>query len=131
MTVLQKAVQKILSLTVCSFKQNDTKLASDIEPLEQAIDTIIDMIRSRHIARLQQGDCTIEQGFVLTDLLTDCERISDHCSNVGVAILETARGSFSTHARLGSVKKDPSPDFLRQYEYHLSQYPLSKIDSGN
>lgn len=130
LAVLQKAVQEILSLTVCSFKQNDTKLASDIEPLEQAIDTIIDMIRSRHIARLQQGDCTIEQGFVLTDLLTDCERISDHCSNVGVAILETAQGSFATHARLGSVKKDPSPDFLRQYEHHLSQYPLPEMNSG-
>ncbi len=122
--VLADAVKEILGNTAEAFAQNDVNLAADIEPLEQVIDDLIDTIRARHIARLQNGNCTIELGFILTDFLTDCERISDHCSNVGVALLETAHGTFDTHARLGKIKSRPSEDFRQSYERYARTYAL-------
>ena len=125
--VLTDAVQAILQNAVESFKDNDLERATEIEPLEQVIDTLIDTIRARHITRLQSGNCTIELGFVLTDFLTDCERISDHCSNIGVAILETAHGSFDTHARLKEIKDRSNEDFRQSYEKYLRTYSLQNI----
>ncbi len=122
--VLTDAVQDILAKSVSAFRENKVELAYEIEPLEQVIDGLIDTIRARHIARLQSGNCTIELGFILTDFLTDCERISDHCSNIGVAILETAHGSFDVHARLGSIKKQPTEDFRQSFENYARKYSL-------
>jgi phosphate:Na+ symporter len=74
--------------------------------------------------RLQSGNCTIELGFILTDFLTDCERISDHCSNVGVALLETAHGTFDTHARLKEIKAKGNEDFRQSYTSYLGKFSL-------
>ena len=125
--VLTDAVQDILGKAAKAFKDNDVELATEIEPLEQVIDMLIDTIRARHITRLQSGNCTIELGFVLTDFLTDCERISDHCSNIGVAILETAHGSFDTHARLKEIKSRSNENFRQSYESYLREYSLQNI----
>lgn len=122
--VLTDAVQAILANTATAFAQNDLTAAADIEPLEQVIDDLINTIRTRHITRLQSGNCTIELGFILTDFLTDCERISDHCSNIGVALLETAHGTFDTHARLGKIKSRPNEDFRQSYERYSRTYAL-------
>ncbi len=122
--VLTDAVQEILGNAVKAFRDNDVTAAMDIEPLEQVIDLLIDTIRARHITRLQSGNCTIELGFILTDFLTDCERISDHCSNIGVAILETAHGTFDTHARLKEIKARTNEDFRQSYEAYLRRFPL-------
>ncbi len=122
--VLIAAVQEILHNTVTAFAEKDLAAATEIEPLEQVIDTLIDTIRGRHIVRLQSGNCTIELGFILTDFLTDCERISDHCSNVGVALLETAHGTFDTHARLRAIKAKGNEDFRQSYAGYLSKFSL-------
>ncbi len=122
--VLTDAVGTILAEAVTAFSTNDVALAVEIEPLEQVIDNLIDTIRARHITRLQSGNCTIELGFVLTDFLTDCERISDHCSNIGVAIMETAHGTFDTHARLKSIKARPGEDFRQSFEKYQRQFSL-------
>ncbi len=122
--VLIGAVEEILNNTVTAFTERDIAAALDVEPLEQVIDTLIDTIRGRHIVRLQSGNCTIELGFILTDFLTDCERISDHCSNVGVALLETAHGTFDTHARLKAIKSQGNEDFRQSYTAYLNKFSL-------
>lgn len=119
LATLAEAVTEILKNTVKAFKDNDLASARSIEPLEQVIDTLITEIRTRHISRLQKGSCTIELGFVLTDLLTNCERISDHCSNIAVAMIEAAHGTFDTHEYLHAVKTRPDSDFSEQCaEWH-------------
>lgn len=119
LSTLAKAISEILQNTVTAFRENDLAVARSIEPLEQVIDTLITEIRTRHISRLQKGSCTIELGFVLTDLLTNCERISDHCSNIAVAMIEAAHGTFDTHEYLHAVKTQPDSDFKEQCsEWH-------------
>lgn len=119
LSTLAAAVAEILQNTVKAFSEEDLALARSVEPLEQAIDTLITEIRTRHISRLQKGSCTIELGFILTDLLTNCERISDHCSNIAVAMIEAAHGTFDTHEYLHTLKSQANTDFNEQYaEWH-------------
>ncbi|MFR7855653.1 MAG: Na/Pi cotransporter family protein, partial [Acutalibacteraceae bacterium] len=99
---LSAALHEILDMTAKAFKTSDVQLASSVEPLEQVIDKLISEIKNRHVERLQKGNCTIELGFVLTDLLTTYERVSDHCSNVAVAVLESKHGTFETHEYLNN-----------------------------
>lgn len=126
--VLVAAVQEILHNAVTAFTSRDLEAAREIEPLEQVIDTLIDTIRSRHIQRLQSGNCTIELGFILTDFLTDCERISDHCSNIGVALLETAHGTFDTHARLKEIKAKDNEEFRQSYAVYMNKFNLNTAE---
>lgn len=121
---LTAALNEILELTISAFAHNDTLSATKVEPLEQVIDVLISKARSGHIDRLQQGRCTIQMGFVLSDLLTDYERISDHCSNVAVAIIETAVGSFDTHAYLNDIKTGGSRDFVNDYRAFGKKYHI-------
>ena len=100
---LSAALHEILDMTAKAFKTSDVQLASSVEPLEQVIDKLISEIKNRHVERLQKGNCTIELGFVLTDLLTNYERVSDHCSNVAVAVLESKHGTFETHEYLNNI----------------------------
>ncbi len=122
--IMTAAVTRILHNTVAAFTENNLSAAADIEPLEQVIDNLIDTVRTRHIVRLQEGNCTIELGFVLTDFLTDCERISDHCSNVGVALLETAEGTFDTHERLRTIKDKSSEDYRQTFARYTAEFAL-------
>ena len=121
---LSDAVSEILSITVKSFKNNDIALAAKVEPLEEVIDKITQDIRGRHIARLKKGECTIELGFVLTDVLTNFERISDHCSNIAVAVIETQRGMFDSHEYLHAVKAENDGKFAEYYDRYLKQYTV-------
>lgn len=114
LATLSEAIEEILKNTISAFVSGDLTTAKSIEPLEQVIDTLITEIRTRHISRLQKGSCTIELGFVLTDLLTNCERISDHCSNIAVAMIEAAHGTFDTHEYLHLVKTEPDSNFKEQ-----------------
>lgn len=104
LSVLTSAIDEILDITFKAYKNNDIELATKVEPLEQVIDHLISDIRDRHINRLQKGECTIELGFILSDLLTNYERISDHCSNIAVAIIEVSHNTFDTHKYLNGVK---------------------------
>lgn len=120
--VLTLALSEILTRTVTSFTSNNFKLAAMVEPLEQVMDTLIEEVKSRHIDRLQRGMCTIELGFVLSDILTNYERISDHCSNIAVAVIEARNDSFESHEYLHAVKK--GADFEAQYKAFLRKYSL-------
>ncbi len=120
--ILTLALSEILTRTVTSFTSNNLKLAAMVEPLEQVMDTLIEEVKSRHVERLQRGKCTIELGFVLSDILTNYERISDHCSNIAVAVIETRGDSFESHEYLHAVKK--GADFEAQYKAFLRKYSL-------
>ena len=98
--VLEGAVQDVLSRTTDAFRKADLHLASKVEPMETVVDELVRAIKARHVARLQAGSCSIEYGFVLEDLLTNYERVCDHCSNVAVAQIEVAQDSFDTHAKI-------------------------------
>ena len=121
---LSAALHEILDMTAKAFKTSDVQLASSVEPLEQVIDTLISEINNRHIERLQKGNCTIELGFVLTDLLTNYERVSDHCSNVAVAVLESKHGTFETHEYLNNIRSDGTGSFGRLYEEYSERYSI-------
>lgn len=121
LSVLEAAVQDIVTRTVTCFAQKDLYLAGKIEPLKQVVDGLVREVKTRHIARLQNGQCPIRYGFVLDDLLTNCERIADHCSNIAVALIEVTRGSFDTHAYL-SQQKESSEQFSRRYEEYRTRY---------
>ena len=123
LSVLTDALNEILALTKEAFAKTDVDIAFKIEPLEQVIDKLIYDIKANHITRLQSGNCTIELGFVLHDLLTNYERVSDHCSNVAVAIIETAHGSFQTHEYLRDVKRT-NEEFKKDYEEYLEKFAL-------
>lgn len=125
MQTISAALSEIVSMTLHAFVQNDLKVAEKIEPLEQVIDTLTANIRSRHIARLKAGNCTVESGFILLDILTGIERISDHCSNIAVAIIELSHDSFDTHSYLQAVKSQNSGDFAKNYSEFLNTYSLN------
>ena len=121
--VLKTALSDILSLTTAAFIGGDVAAASRVEPLEQVIDELIDEIRARHITRLQKGHCTVEMGFVLADLLNNYERISDHCSNLAVSVIETfTKTDAGAHAYLEEVKK--SFDFNAEFNEDMAKYAL-------
>ena len=121
---LTDAVFEILNITVKAFKNDDIALAETVEPLEQVIDVLTQNIKSRHINRLTKGDCTIELGFILMDTLTNFERISDHCSNIAVAVIEAQRDVFDPHQYINSVKNDASGKFDECYKKYLKQYSI-------
>ena len=113
--VINAAVKEILSMSVSSLKEENLEIASQVEPLEQVIDRLKRKIKNGHISRLKQGDCTMELGFILSDLLTNYERISDHCSNIAVCFIEIAHGSFDTHEYLNHVKNEDDAEFNNLY----------------
>ena len=97
LAVLTEALNEIMTLTLESFEKDDQQQAKLIEPLEEVIDDLTKEIKNRHIDRLKTGECRVELGIILTDYITNCERVSDHCSNVGVCIIQTKNSSFETH----------------------------------
>ncbi len=124
--VLVSALNEVLEITTTAFKNNDVALAETVEPLEQVIDKLSDRLKTRHIKRLQAGTCTIEMGFILTDILTSCERVSDHCSNIAVNIIQINQESFETHEYLSGIKSDDDSRFAQRYADYLEKYALPK-----
>ena len=124
--VLLGALKEILSLTTQAYAQGDLEMAAKVEPLEQVIDGLVSDIKSNHIARLQKGHCTIEIGFVLADLLTNCERVSDHCSNIAVAQIETALNAYQAHEYLNALKSGSNPAFRSVFNSYLAQFAVKK-----
>ena len=122
--VIESAVREILSIAVGAFVENDPQRAARVEPLEEIIDGLCDEMKSHHVDRLQSGSCTLNQGFVFNDLLTNYERVADHCSNIAVAIIELESDSFDTHEYLNSVRAMKSSSFARYYEEYNQEYHL-------
>ena len=124
--ILLSALRDILRVTTKAFAEEDLPLAARVEPLEQVIDGLIADIKSNHIVRLRKGHCTIEMGFVLSDLLTNCERVSDHCSNIAVAQIETAQSLYQAHEYLNALKSAGDASFQSAFENSCRQYAIRK-----
>ena len=122
--VISAAVCEVLHLAVDALVNENLETAKKVEPLEQVIDRLKLKIKDNHIRRLKDGDCTVEFGFILSDLLTNYERIADHCSNIAVCLLEIAHGSFETHEYLNHVKSDGENDFDVRYREYKKKYTL-------
>ena len=124
LNVINAALSEIVELTTSAFENDDVAAAERVEPLEQVIDTLVFEAKSRHITRLQNNECTIKQGFVFSDILTNIERVSDHCSNIAVAQLEVAMNSFDAHNYLNSVKSMENKDFASLYNQYAEKYSI-------
>ena len=118
------AVKEILNLSIDAFETNNTAEAARVEPLEEVIDDINTVVKANHIRRLQKGKCTIEQGFVLSDISMNLERVSDHCSNIAVSVIEIDRDGFDTHGYLDNLKRDGDPHFAAMVEQYRDKYML-------
>lgn len=121
--VMLRAVEKIVDLSLKAFVNRDLAAAAQVEPLEQVVDDLKDTIKASHIERLQKGDCTIELGFILTDLLTNLERVSDHCSNIAGCLLEMAHKEMAIHQYLQKVKSG-GDEFNRLFEEFKAEYKI-------
>ena len=124
LAVLEQAIREILHLSVDTFIASNVEDARRVEPLEEIIDTLCDEMKSHHIDRLQQGVCTLNQGFVFNDLLTNFERVADHCSNIALAVIELQSDSFDTHEYVRSLKMMKDESFARYYDEYKQTYAL-------
>ena len=124
LAVFTRAVKDIVNLAVEVFESEDTNRARAIEPLEEVIDSLSRRVKSRHVKRLQNGECTIELGFVLSDIITNYERVSDHCSNIALCILQMQDDAIEAHEYLDALKKDGNEEFRHDYQKLKEQYCL-------
>lgn len=122
--VMLSAVTRILELTISAFLNNDVDAAYRVEPLEELIDNLCDEMKLHHIDRLQSGECTLNHGFAFNDLLTNCERVSDHCSNIAVAMIELESESFDTHEYINSVMAMHSHSFDKYYAEYSKEFRI-------
>lgn len=119
-------MKEIVGNVIDAFEQNKVEYAYKTEPLEELVDIYCDEMKMNHVKRVQKGECTLHQGFIFNDLLTDFERIADHCSNVAVAIIELELNVFDTHEYLINLKKDNGTNFDKYFEEYKEIFPLSQ-----
>ncbi len=124
LSVMIGAVTEILDLSLAVFAKKDLAAAAQVEPLEQVVDALRDQIKKQHIARLQRQECTIELGFILSDILYSLERISDHCSNIAGCVLEMSHESLDMHKYLRQVKAGEEGNFNHYFDYFTMKYAL-------
>ena len=127
MDIFAQAVQEIVNLSIKSLETQDVTLAKMIEPLEEAIDDIHMEVKRRHVRRLRKGKCTIEQGFDLSDIGTDFERIADHCSNIAVGIIEVDEDAYDAHGYIEHLKADKGAEFEKSVEFYQNKYMLPAV----
>ena len=123
--VLESAVKDITEVTLAAFRENDADMALKIDPLEEVIDDLCDELKAGHIERVGKGECTLENGFVFNDLLTDYERIADHCSNVAVDLLESEKDEFKSHEYHKSLEYRQNPVFNDNFNWYKNKYTIS------
>lgn len=121
---ISAAVREIVANTFKAFTDNDIALAKKTEPLEQTVDELQHELKDRHIRRLKEGRCTIELGFIFTELLTAFERISDHCSNIAVGVIQHDGSSLNSHMYLNDIKKREPEDFKEDFNHYVEKYKL-------
>ncbi len=126
--VMLDSVREIVSLSLSAFIDGNIEHAYKIEPLEQVIDKLKEQLRTRHIYRLQQGNCTIEAGFIWSDILTNLERVSDHCSNIGACVIDTTQNRLDLHEFVKEMK-EAYPEYKNLYESYLKKYALPSLKS--
>lgn len=125
---LCRAVNDICDMTADSFCNDDHIAATHVEPLEEVIDTLSREIKENHIKRLQKGKCTIEMGFILEDVLTGLERVSDHCSNIAVEMITIYDNAYNTHEYFKTFSTEKKQEFSDEYRRLLKNYPILKLD---
>lgn len=124
-SVLCSATNEILDLTEKAFVNNDKAIAFNVEPLEQVIDHLRTILRNNHITRLKSGACTVETGFVWSDLITDFERVSDHCSNIAISIIDVSEHTMNAHEVSKGIRKN-NADYVDKYNEYLHKYTIAK-----
>ena len=122
--VISSAVNEVLTLATDALYTGNLEIAKSVEPLEQVIDRLKLKIKANHIVRLQNGICSMEMGFILSDLLTNFERVADHCSNIAVCLIEIAHGSFETHEYLNHLKNSGEYSYVSLYNTYKKKYVL-------
>ena len=122
--VIIKAVQDIVNMSYTVFDEQNVELANGIEPLEEVVDELSQELKRRHVKRLREGSCTIEMGFILSDITTSLERIADHCSNIGVCVTQVREDLYDTHSHLDVMKNDPDDSFYNNLEQAREKYLL-------
>ena len=125
--VMMSAVVETLDLSLASFENNDLKKAVLVEPIEQVVDSLKMQLKSSHVNRLRKNECTIEMGFVLSDLLTNLERVSDHCSNVAICMIEIAHDSFDMHDYVQKLKMEHREQFDKSVEEYRKKYSIKAL----
>ena len=120
--IIAEAVTEIVDISFSSFEHDDVQLAYRVEPLEEMIDILCDKAKHNHVERVRAGDCTLEHGFVFNDMITDFERIADHCSNIGVAMIELESNLFDTHEYLTNLKHLKTATFSRYFDEYEKKY---------
>ena len=129
LNVLIAAMKEIVTSTVQAFSRDDLQMAARIEPLRELIGMLCDELKMRHVDRLQSGKCGISQGFAFNDLLTNIERVSDHCSNVAVAMIELESRNFDTHEYLKSVREMRNTEYKRYFEEYEQKYSIDDFEA--
>jgi len=122
--IIADAVKEIINLSIYSFMKDDPEAASHVEPLEQVVDKLKKQLKALHISRLQNNECTIELGFIFTDLLTNFERVSDHCSNIAVYTMQLPSDMLDTHKYLNKIKSSSNSSFIEDYDMYEAKYRL-------
>ncbi|MCX4356507.1 MAG: Na/Pi cotransporter family protein [Oscillospiraceae bacterium] len=123
-SIMIKAVTEILEMSINSFTTFDVALAKEVEPLEDVIDGLRTELKNRHVKRLRDGVCTIELGFILQDLLTNFERVSDHCSNIAVCLIQIKENSMDTHEYMNELKRLDKSEFMDEFNQYKAKYML-------
>ena len=111
-----------MDITTEAFTEDDIEKAKRVEPLEQVIDILISEAKNKHIERLQKGECTIELGFMLTEVLNNIERVSDHCSNIAACMIQINQSSFDRHQYLNNIKSTGEEAFEKLFEEYKAKY---------
>ena len=124
LSVLRSAVSEIVALAVKAFVEDDLSVAYRIEPLEEKIDSLCDEMKLHHINRISDGTCTLQLGFVFNDLLTNLERMADHCSNIGVAMIELASGALETHDYYNKLMEETTEQFKESFAKYDAKFKL-------
>lgn len=119
---LGEAIEEIAQKTISAYISNDAVLALEIEPLEQVIDVCTETVRQNHIDRLRKGECTIERGFVLADILNNYERISDHCSNIAIAVIQADSDTYDPHEYIKNLHTNDDMQYERLYNIYREKY---------
>lgn len=122
--IFNGALNEILDTAITAFEHGDIEQAKSVEPLEEVIDNLRTEIRNRHVKRLRKGKCTIEMGFVLTDLITNYERVADHCSNIAVCMIQIHDNSFDTHSYISDLKATNNEEFRKKFTVFSEKYML-------
>ena len=124
LSVLSTAVSDMVSLSFACFKKNNVEDAFRVEPFEERIDILCDEMKLRHVDRLQNGICSLSQGFVFNDLVTNLERVADHCSNIAIAMIELQADTYDTHSYVINLKELHSHRFDEYYEEYSKKYEI-------